>query len=350
MKRRAARLWLARHAVAAFSLLLVLLLAGCGEVEADAEGENEDPVVARIDGRPVRLSEIERRAGWRLHRARLDVYLVLERETDRFIEEQLLERAARASGVDVESLLQEASAEAEPVLDTDVDRYLEAHPSDVAIEMARPRIRHYLEQTRRIERKLALLASLREQAEVEILLTPPPRPRSELDLRDAPTRGPENAAIVIVHFADLRSEDSARSARHLARLDRELPGQILVVHRNLPVERDELGLLTAQLAVAAERSGKFWALHDRLAASGGVERRAELEAVARSLDLGDQIPELAGDGESLRKVRRDLEHAQDAGVRRAPTLFVNGRYFMGLDGYEALHALVEEELDAVPRR
>ena len=348
------------------TLALMMLWAGCGEdgvgVEVggkvshdvaevgDAGTESADPVVARVDGESVRRSEIERRAGWRLYRAQLDVHLALERETERWIEERLLERAARADGVDVDSLLEEAAADVEPVRDADVTRYLEAHPSEVSIEMARPRIRHYLEQRRAIDRRLALLAGLREAAEVEILLTLPPRPRSELDTRDAPTRGPAAASIEIVHFADLSREDSARSARQLARLERELPGEIRVVHRSLPVERDELGLLTAQLAAAAQRTGSFWALHDRLVAAGGVRRRVELESIARALELGDLLSGLADDDDSLRRVRRELGHARDAGVTRAPTLFVNGRYFMGLDGYEALRALVEEELGVDRRR
>ena len=53
---------------------------------------------------------------------------------------------------------------------------------------------------------------------------------------------------------------------------------------------------------------------------------------------------LAGDGDSLQQVRRDLEHAQDAGARPAPTPFGTGRYLAGPPGCDALRAPVEEEL------
>lgn len=333
-----------RHSVQ-IALFVALLLLGCGK----EEGARQDPIVARIDGEAVRLSEVEQRAGWRLHRARLDVYLVLERETERWIEERILERAARERDLDVESLLGRIEAEAEPVTDADVDRYLERNPSDVAVAHARPRVRHYLEQTRKIERRLDFLATLRESADIEMRLDPPTPPRSDLDLRGAPSRGAEDAPIRIVQFADLSREDSARSARQLARLAHELPGQIRILHRSLPVERDEVGLLTAQLASVAQRRGSFWALHDRLVATGGVEQEGDLKAIARELDLGDLLPGLAADRDSLLQVRRDLEYARDLGVRRAPTLFVNGRYFMGLGGDEALRALVQEELEAKSR-
>lgn len=322
--------------------VLGMLLSGCRERKA----ESEDPIVARVAGETLRLSEVERRAGWRLHRARLDVHFLLERETDRLIEERLLERTARERGTDVESLLRETVADVGAVSEAEVDRYLEEHPTDVSIETARPRIRLYLEETRRIERRLTFVAALRDAADVEILLTPPPRPRIVLELRDAPSRGPDDAPISIVHFADLSRSDTARSASDLARLEREFPGKIRAVHRNLPVDRDELGLRTAQLAAAAEVAGSFWSLHDRLVASGGVQSPAELEAIARAVDLEDRLAGLNEDGDSLLRVRRDVELADQAGVRRAPTLFVNGRYVSGLDGYEALRELLQEELAA----
>jgi hypothetical protein len=55
------------------ALLSTLPLGGCGEGGSDVAKESEDPILARVGGEAVRRSEIERRAGWRLHRARLDV-------------------------------------------------------------------------------------------------------------------------------------------------------------------------------------------------------------------------------------------------------------------------------------
>ena len=89
----------------------------------------------------------------------------------------------------------------------------------------------------------------------------------------------------------------------------------------------------------------FWRLHDRLVTEGGAPDRTKLAEHASAIGLGDRFERLAGDPESLRRVRRDLERAREAGVRRAPTLFVNGRYLSGLDGYEALRALVRDELE-----
>lgn len=326
-------------------LLLLVVVVACADEQTGPE-----TVIARIDGEPILLSEVEGRAAWRLHRARLDVYMILERETEKLIDERILDRAARASGLDADLLLKKAEAEAPAVTDADVDRYLELHPADVPIAQARTRIRHYLGETRRIERRLAFLETLRAAAEIEIALAPPERPRSQLDSQGAPARGAETAQVEIVHFADLSAADSARSARTLAALQREFPEAIRILHRSLPRERDELGLRTAQFAAAAQADGIFWEVHDRLAQAGGVRQAAQLESIANALDRADLLASLANDRDSLLRVKQDLDHARDAGVERAPTLFVNGRYFMGLDGEAALRKLVLEELGAQSAR
>ena len=328
------------------SLVLALSIAGCQEKPDDAPAAS-DTLVARINGEPIRLEEIERSAGWRLHRARLDVHRILESETDRQLEERLLERHASPRGIEVAPLIEEVVAHVQPVTDQEVEQYFIDHPSDIAIDAARPRIRHYLEERRRIERRLALVERLRAEAEVETYLQAPTRPRIELDLKGAPARGEVDAPIVIVQFADLSRDESLQSARDLSQLERAFPGRIRLLHRSLPRERDEIGLLTAQLAAAADQQNLFWALRDQLTLSSGVRNRAELEAIATAIDLNLPLASLAGETETLSRVQHDLKAAHRAGVRRAPTLFVNGRYFMGLEGYPALRELVVQELDEI---
>ena len=318
----------------------ILALLAC------APEEVRDPVVARLDGEAIHRSELEARAAQRLYRAELGIHILLTNETERLIEERLLERAARARGLDPERLLQEIENAAKPVSDADVDAYLAEHPGDAPTSTARPRIQHYLEETRRLERRHAFLAELRDAAQIEILIDPPLKPRGVLDLRDAPSRGAADAEVTVVHFADLKTADGAQVARDLAALAEELSGRVRVVYRHHPAERDELGLRTAQLAAAAERRDSFWSLHDRLAAAGGIRQGAELEAMAHAVGMGEVYATLDGDRESLRRVQQDLARARQVDVRRAPTLFVNGRYLMGLYGKQALRDLIFEELAA----
>lgn len=49
-------------------------------------------------------------------------------------------------------------------------------------------------------------------------------------------------------------------------------------------------------------------------------------------------------GETLQRVREDLQEGTDRGVVATPTSFINGRELVGAQSYEAFEAIIEEEL------
>lgn len=322
---------------------IMVLLASC--TEGAPVRVDEDPVLARVAGEPIRASDVRAEIAFQIYRREVDIYALLERETMRLVEERLLAYESAARGATREELWREAEGDPAPVGEAEIDAYLREHPSDLPPERVRPRIRNYLEEMRREERRLAFLRGLRERAEVEILLTPPLPPRTSVDLTGAPARGPSNAPVTVVHFSALTSAQSARSARNLEKLRREFGDRLRFVHGHYPVERDEIALRAAQLAVAAQARGVFWELHDRLFALEDPVDESTLAGVASEFALADAYESLAGDRETLLAVKRDIEVANRAGVHREPTLFVNGRYFMGLYSYERLRQLVVEELE-----
>ena len=327
--------------------LLLLWLPACDGAPPAPESAG---TLARVDGEPITRADVTTPIAFELYRRELDVDRLLRRELERQVEQRLLAKAAAREGLTPEQLLdREVSAGLPPVTDAEVDAYRAAHPNELPDATARPRIRHYLAERRREERRLAFLSELRASAEVEILLARPVAPRVEVPLEGAPSRGPADAPVTVVLFASLTHPDAVGVVDSLARLREELGDRLRGVFRHHPRERDELSLRAARLAVVASRSGRFWELHDRLLF--GTERdEAALVAAARELDLAGALAGLESDVASLRRVRADLAHARRLGVRRGPTLFVNGRYFMGLYPEAELRALVAEELAAAGQR
>jgi len=345
VSRRCARSGLA-------ALLLACVACGDGyapEPPAAAGGgaaPAEPEVVALLDGEPIRREDVSGRVAFRIYRHQVDIYSLLKGEVERLVDERLLERAARARGTSAEALVAAAEARATPASEADVDLYLAEHPGEAAAGgERRARIRHYLDQTRRIEQRLALLEQLREEADYQLVLAPPEQPRTELSMQGAPARGPADASVTIVHFASFSSRSSAQSAQRLARLREEYPDAVRVVYRNFPTERDETGLLAARVGFLAQDAGRFWEYHDALFAVGGRIDRQAIASAAEQAGLGAQALERASaDAALLDRVKADAESARDAGAPREPTLYVNGRYLSGLYPYEALRALVAEEL------
>ena len=321
-----------------------LATGACGGPETPADSRTP---VAVVDGEILYQDDVEGAVAFRVYRHEVDIYSLLQAEAERRVDEKLLAREAARRGVGVAAMLEQVELDAQAVGEDEVDRYLAEHPAEAGTppDEVRARVHHYLSETRRIERRIAFLAQLREAAGYRFLLAPPEPPRTEIDVAGAPVRGAENAPVTIVHFATFSSRHSARSAAHLARLQGEFPGQIRWIHRNLLNDRDERGLLASRLGLLAQDEGRFWQLHDRWFARGGRLGADEIVAIARESGLDeDDVERARRDPALLRRVKRDLDAANAAGAPREPTLFVNGRYVAGLSPYAEIRAVLVEEL------
>lgn len=302
-------------------------------------------ILAVLDGTPIYADEIQSRIAFRLYQLEADRYALLERELGEVIEQRLLEQEAGRRGLSVDALLAaEGQGEPAPVTEADVDAYLAEHPRDAARgPEIRPRIAAYLTERRKIERRLAFVQSLRDRARIDMRLTPPDRPRSDIDITGAPVRGPEHAPVTLVHFASFSSAESARSAAEIRAIVAEHPDEIRWVHRHHIDIYDELGLRAAELSLVAEDAGHFWEFHDRILGRDAPLTQAALAEIAAGMGLA------APPGNALARVKRHLDAGVKAGVERLPVVFVNGRYFSGTFSYDQLRALVAEELAAAGR-
>lgn len=308
--------------------------------------------MAWLAGEPITRADVGPDVAFRVWRHEVDIYSVLRDATESLVDERLLAAEAERRGVSPDALVAEAEAagSGEPVTDAEIDAYLKEHPreSAAAATAARPRIRHFLEERRRIEGRLALITRLREQAKYRFVLARPQQPRARIDTAGRPARGPDEAAIELVHFATFSARDSARSARRIARLREQFPEAIRQVHLSFLGERDEVGLLAAQLATVAQEREVFWPLHDALFAAGGRLGAEDVRRIAgeQGLDV-DTVSRAASDPKRLDAVRREIGAALTLGIPRAPALLVNGRYVSGLVPYDELVEIVREELDAL---
>ena len=338
----------ARHRLA---LIAVLIVSACGgkpeERATPSWGSLSGPTpIARLNGETIVLDDVGPELGLQVYQHHLDVYALLKRETERLVGDRLLAREAERQKLSVDELVQR---EVGTPSDADIDRYLAEHPDAARWSESRTRVASYLSENRRIEARVALVQRLRDQAKLEFLVEPPVEPRVRLDLTDVPVRGPENARVTLVHFASFGTPLSARSAAQLARLATEFPDRLRFAYRTyLGGEPDDLALAAAELAVAAQQSGKFWEAHDRLFAEQGELSEDALDDIATDLELERKA--VGTDAATRARIRRDEDAGTRVGVKQEPTIFVNGRLLSGTLPYEDLRRAVLDELgpDAKP--
>ncbi len=333
--------------------LLCVLLAACSPdpsgTRETAEGRGEP--IARLGDELIYRDEVAPAVAYQVYRREVDIYSLLKGETEALISNRVLAMEAERRNIPLKELLRvEIDEKVEPAGEADVDAYLAEHPEEAGTgEETRARIRYFLSEIRREERRLALQEELRARAGFEFLLEPPLALRVRLDLAGAPARGPVDAPVTLVHFATFSSPLSVRSAGYLRRLVEDFPGKIRWVHRHFLNPHDETGLLAAEFAVAAQEKGVFWEAHDALFAFEGNLDERKMLGVAGKIGVDDDTMRQVGiDEKYLKAVKGDIDTGVKAGVRSEPVVYVNGRYFSGTSPYERLRQMVAEELGEAP--
>jgi protein-disulfide isomerase len=322
------------------------------DAAAPAAGEEAGPsaralaappeIIARLDGAPIRLDEVLPPVAFQVYLRQVDIYSLLQRETERLVGERLLGAEAARRGTSPAALLAGVEAAVAPASRAEAEAYERQQPEARADPGGRERLRAYLTARKREQARLDFLDALRRRARLEMVLSPPERPRARMEVAGARARGPADAPLTVVHFATLGSEASARSAAYLRRLATELGGRVRWVHRDLLEPHDEQGLRAAAVGLAAAERGRFWDLHDRLLAPGAHLQRGDLEKIAG--ELGIHEPPVALVARELPALKRELDVARALGIETPPVIFVNGRYFSPTFPYEDLARLAREEL------
>jgi protein-disulfide isomerase len=160
-----------------------------------------------------------------------------------------------------------------------------------------------------------------------------------------PARGPSTAKVTIVEFSDFQCPFCARVNATLEQLLRDYPNDVRILFRHNPLPFHDNAAPAAEAAVAAEKQGKFWEMHDALFAhQTDLERPAlELRAVQLGLDLTAFRAALDTHAGKAR-VDEDLALARQVGVRGTPTFFIDGRPLTGAQPIAAFKQLIDDEL------
>ena len=144
----------------------------------------------------------------------------------------------------------------------------------------------------------------------------------------SPARGPENAPVTLVEFADFECPFCQKIAPELDALWEKHPTTVRFVFKFMPLSMHPHGELAARAAVAAQAQGKFWEMHHLLFAHGEHLDEAALKGYATSigLDIERFRVDLESDATKAR-IEADRKLGDALKVKGTPTLFINGREY-----------------------
>lgn len=161
----------------------------------------------------------------------------------------------------------------------------------------------------------------------------------------APVLGPPNAPITIVEFSDFQCPYCAAAVPQINALLKAYPSQVKLIFKQFPLEIHSQAELAAQAAVAAQKQGKFWALHDAMFANRDDLSRNNLILLAKRAGLDTNRFQADMDSTEVREtVVRDVQDGNQAGVEGTPTIFINGQRYNGAITVETLKPILAAEL------
>lgn len=123
------------------------------------------------------------------------------------------------------------------------------------------------------------------------------------------------------------------------------PNEVKFVYKEFPLSSiHQNALNAAKAAVAAQKQGKFWEMHDKLFANQRALSPDNLKQYAQEigLDVAKFEKEMTSP-EVQKQIDADMKLAQEADVRGTPTLFLNGKRVMNRS-FEGLKQVIDEAL------
>lgn len=165
---------------------------------------------------------------------------------------------------------------------------------------------------------------------------------------DAPMRGPVDAWVTVVEFADFQCPYCGLAEPRVTELLAMYPDDVRLVYKHFPLPQHANARPAANAAECARAQGVapdgyFWEMHDLLFAHGSALDAASLATYAGQVAGLDTtawqtcFDALAYDG----RVQADLDQGRTLGVNGTPTFVINGKPIVGAASVETLAAAVE---------
>ena len=303
-------------------------------------------VVAEVGGHKITLAELEQLEAGKLLQARYKYYLAQRDALDRLIDDQLLQLQARRENVSVDELLKRhVESQVKEPTEEQLRFVYDTVATDQPFEAVRAKLAETAHELRLKKARTAYLESLRSEYGVVVELS---QPSAEVAMENALRRGPGNAPVQVVEFADYQCPYCQKINPDLSKLGEDFGPKVAVVFKDFPLPAHPAAEKAAEAARCAGAQGKFWEFHDALFQNKKFEL-AELKEQARALQLDTQSFDKCLDtGEQASAVQKDVSEGQRLGLTGTPSFFINGHFLSGAVGYRKLRDAVEQELTPSP--
>jgi len=164
-----------------------------------------------------------------------------------------------------------------------------------------------------------------------------------VEIGNAPSRGPTSAPVVIVEFADFECPVCGAVYPVLEKALEAKKDKVRFVFKFLPLPKHPHAEPAAHAAIAAMSQNKFWEMHHKLFENQEHLEQSDLDSYAR--DLGLDMNKFKTDSaakQTLDVIEADKKQADTLKVKGTPTIYINGREF---DRSQEISDWIQMDLD-----
>lgn len=328
-------------------LALVLYAANSANSVNPVTAALAQSALLRFDGLDIDTSEFSPALRNRLFEIQLEYYQQLQTVLDqvaleRFIEEEAARRQQSQDAV------KQALFAVQPATEDEIKAFYEHNKGRIRESFAevKDRIGPFLATQRRQALERQWVARLRSEGRYRLLLQPPQAPYVEINTDGFPGKGPQQAKVTVVEFADYRCSHCINAYPEVQKVMARYAGQARLVFMDLPVIRpQQVSARLARGGACAAEQGRFWGYHDL-----AFEQQGDLDAdsalvLATELELDLAAFQTCLDSEQAKaKLARSQAEAERLGVTGTPTFFVNGQKLVVDDLVQGLDQAIASAL------
>lgn len=162
-------------------------------------------------------------------------------------------------------------------------------------------------------------------------------------------RGPENAPVTIIEYADYQCPACAAYHPVVERLLSGSSTTVRFVTRHFPLQQHKNAVAAAQAAEAAGRQGKYWdmagLLYDNQTSWENLtitQAKDLFVGYAERLQLDIEMYKASADSPDIKtKIENDRTDGIKIGVNSTPSFFINGKSIINPAGYEEFKTLID---------
>ena len=169
--------------------------------------------------------------------------------------------------------------------------------------------------------------------------------RYEFDLKDSPRKGAPQPKITIVEFADFECPHCAEMRSILDQVVKKFPNDVALVFKQFPLPHHPFSNGAARAALAAQRQGRFWQMHDVLFMNQGRFNDNKFVELAREIGIdAERFKKDMNDQTLYAMIERDRQEAMKANISGTPAIYIDGRMYMEDKTPDKISAYIQNAL------